>query len=79
MALQAFARLLQKESLMKFQWIALSALALSFTFTSPVFAGGKVSKKEMKAFQQSCKSENPNASKKEIRKCVKEKAKAAKA
>ncbi|MFV8250110.1 hypothetical protein [Bdellovibrio bacteriovorus] len=70
-----FARLKQKGVPMKTQWIAFFALALTFAVTQPGYAA-KASKKELKAYSQACKSENPKASKKEIRKCVKEKAKA---
>ncbi|MFV8259176.1 hypothetical protein ACNQKP_15315 [Bdellovibrio bacteriovorus] len=72
-----FVRLKQTEGVppMKTQWIAFFALALTFAVTQPGYAA-KASKKELKAYSQACKSENPKASKKEIRKCVKEKAKA---
>lgn len=61
---------------MKVQWIALFALALTVTMTS-VSEASKTSRKDMKAFTAACKNENPKASKKAIRNCVKAKAKAA--
>ncbi|MNK01123.1 hypothetical protein D3C87_189170 [compost metagenome] len=52
-------------------------LALSlvmFSFSSVSMAKSKVSKKDMKAFQAACKEENPGATKKELKKCAKAKA-----
>lgn len=61
---------------MKVQWIALFALALTVTMTS-VSEAAKTSRKDMKGLAAACKRENPKASKKVIRNCVKAKAKAA--
>lgn len=55
--------------------LAVSVVVLSFSSVS--MAKGKVSKKDMKAYSAACKEENPGASKKAIKKCVKEKATAA--
>ncbi len=61
---------------MKKAWtlVSISALILTISFA----ADAKISKQQSKAFQQECKTENPGAKKKELRKCVKEKARAAK-
>lgn len=50
----------------------LAAVVLSFTFA----ANAKLSKEEKKALAAECKQENPSAKKSDIKKCVKEKAKA---
>ena len=52
----------------------LAAAALSFTFAA--HAHGKLSKEERKTLMAECKQENPSAKKSDIKKCVKEKAKA---
>ncbi|MFS4458633.1 hypothetical protein [Bdellovibrio sp. HCB2-146] len=57
---------------MKRALMILSALSLAFAIG--MNAEAKTSKKNLRAYENQCKAENPNIKKKALRKCVKAKA-----